>query len=68
MVHKQFWMQCLKYCVLNQAKQAKMVCLRLKQRAASVHGGLSPVFTVDGHVYGSSNPTMAREALKKMEK
>jgi NADH:ubiquinone oxidoreductase subunit E len=30
--------------------------------------GLAPVFTVDGHVYGSSNPTIAREALKKLEK
>ncbi len=30
--------------------------------------GLAPVFTIDGHVYGSSNPTIAREALKKLEK
>lgn len=30
--------------------------------------GLAPVFTIDGHVYGSSNPTIAREALKKMDK
>ncbi|HKM29277.1 MAG TPA: NAD(P)H-dependent oxidoreductase subunit E [Bacilli bacterium] len=28
--------------------------------------GLAPVFTVDGHVYGSSNPTIARQALKKI--
>jgi NADH:ubiquinone oxidoreductase subunit E len=30
--------------------------------------GLAPVFTIDGHVFGSSNPTIAREALKKMDK
>lgn len=28
--------------------------------------GLAPVFTIDGHVYGSSNPTIARQALKKI--
>lgn len=28
--------------------------------------GLAPVFTIDGHVYGSSNPTIARQALKKL--
>jgi NADH:ubiquinone oxidoreductase subunit E len=28
--------------------------------------GLAPVFTIDGKVYGQSNPTMAREALKAL--
>lgn len=28
--------------------------------------GLAPVFTIDGKVYGRSNPTMAREALKEL--
>ncbi|MDD3170787.1 MAG: NAD(P)H-dependent oxidoreductase subunit E [Bacilli bacterium] len=28
--------------------------------------GLAPVFTIDGNVYGSSNPTIAREALRKL--
>lgn len=27
--------------------------------------GLAPVFTIDGHVYGSSNPTIARNALRE---
>ena len=28
--------------------------------------GLAPVFTIDGKVYGQSNPTMARQALKEL--
>lgn len=28
--------------------------------------GLAPVFTIDGKVYGRSNPTMAREVLKEL--
>ena len=28
--------------------------------------GLAPVFTIDDKVYGQSNPTIAREALKKL--
>ncbi len=27
--------------------------------------GLAPVFTIDGNVYGSANPTIARKALKE---
>lgn len=27
--------------------------------------GLAPVFTIDGHVFGSANPTIARDALHK---
>lgn len=27
--------------------------------------GLAPVFTIDGHVYGSANPTIARNAINK---
>jgi len=28
--------------------------------------GLAPVFTIDGKVYGQSNPTIARQALKEL--